>query len=85
MISFVRRLFRHPLRISFLAFARSKTTAKVLPSLIPALLQLWFKTRKRQQLVPFLGFAPLLVGEASLKENRSLLDIRQEFNLLELI
>jgi hypothetical protein len=50
---------------------------KVLPPLIPALIQLWFKTRKRQQLVPFLGFESLL--------DRSLLDIRQEFNLLELI
>jgi hypothetical protein len=50
---------------------------KVLPPLIPALIQLWFKTRKRQQLVPFLGFEPLL--------DRSLLDIRQEFELLELI
>jgi hypothetical protein len=50
---------------------------KVLPPLIPTLIQLWFKTRKRQQLVPFLGFEPLL--------DRSLLDIRQEFELLELI
>jgi hypothetical protein len=50
---------------------------KVLPPLIPALIQLWFKTRKRQQLVPFLGFEALL--------DRSLLDIRQEFELLELI
>jgi hypothetical protein len=50
---------------------------KVLPMLIPAVIQLWFKTRKRQQLVPFLEFEPLL--------DRSLLDIRQEFNLLELI
>jgi hypothetical protein len=50
---------------------------KVLPSLIPASIQLWFKTRKRQQLLPFLGFEPLL--------DRSLIDIRQEFDLLELI
>jgi hypothetical protein len=50
---------------------------KVLPSLIPALIQLWSKTRKRQQLVPFLGFETLL--------DRSLIDIRQEFGLLELI
>jgi hypothetical protein len=50
---------------------------KVLPALIPALIPIWFKTRKRQKLVPFLEFEPLL--------DRSLLDIRQEFDLLEFI
>jgi len=50
---------------------------KVLPSLIPALIPLWFKTRKRQKRLPFLAFEPLL--------DRSLLDIRQEFDLLEVI
>ena len=50
---------------------------RVLPLLIPELLSLWFKTRKRQNLVPFLGFESLL--------DRSLLDIRQEFNLLQFV
>jgi hypothetical protein len=50
---------------------------RVLPSLIPALIPIWFRTRKRQKLVPFLEFEPLL--------DRTLLDIRQEFDLLELI
>lgn len=50
---------------------------RVLPLLIPALIPLWFKTRKRQKRVPFLEFEPLL--------DRSLLDIRQEFDLLQFI
>lgn len=50
---------------------------RVLPALIPALIPIWFKTRKRQKLIPFLGFEPLL--------DRSLLDIRQEFDLLQFI
>jgi hypothetical protein len=50
---------------------------RVLPTLIPALIPIWFKTRKRQKLVPFLEFEPLL--------DRSLLDIRQEFDLLQFI
>jgi hypothetical protein len=50
---------------------------RVLPKLIPALIPIWFKTRKRQKLVPFLEFEPLL--------DRSLLDIRQEFDLLQFI
>jgi hypothetical protein len=50
---------------------------RVLPALILALIPIWFKTRNRQQLVPFLEFEPLL--------DRSLLDIRQEFDLLEFI
>ncbi len=50
---------------------------KVLPTLIPALIPIWFKTRNRQKLVPFLEFEPLL--------DRPLLKIRQEFDLLPLI
>lgn len=50
---------------------------KVLPALIPELISLWQKTRQRQNLVPFLEFAPLL--------DRSLLDIRQSFDLLPLL
>jgi hypothetical protein len=50
---------------------------RVLPALILALIPIWFKTRNRQQLVPFLEFEPLL--------DRSLLDIRQEFDLLKFI
>ncbi len=50
---------------------------RVLPALFPALIPIWFKTRKRQKLIPFLGFEPLL--------DRSLLDIRQEFDLLQFI
>lgn len=50
---------------------------RVLPPLILALIPIWFKTRKRQKLLPFLEFEPLL--------DRSLLDIRQEFDLLQFI
>jgi hypothetical protein len=50
---------------------------RVLPKLIPTLIPIWFKTRNRQKLVPFLEFEPLL--------DRSLLDIRQEFDLLQFI
>jgi hypothetical protein len=53
------------------------TVLKVLPMLIPALIPIWFKTRKRQKRLPFLEFEPLL--------DRSLLDIRQEFDLLQFI
>ncbi len=49
----------------------------VLPKLLPELISIWFKTRNRQNRVPFLEFEPLL--------NRSLLDIRQEFKLLDLM
>jgi hypothetical protein len=49
----------------------------VLPRLVPALIPIWFKTRKRQKLVPFLEFEPLL--------DRTLLDIRQEYDLLPFI
>jgi hypothetical protein len=48
---------------------------RVLPALIPELISIWFKTRNRHKLVPFLEFEPLL--------DRSLLEIRQEFNLLK--
>lgn len=50
---------------------------KVLPPLIPELISIWFKTRKCKKRLPFLEFEPLL--------DRSLLNIRQEFALLELI
>jgi hypothetical protein len=50
---------------------------RVLPTLIPALIPIWFKTRNRQKLLPFLEFEPLL--------DRTLLDIRQEYNLLPFI
>lgn len=49
----------------------------VLPRLLPELANIWFKTRGKRQYVPFFDFEPLL--------DRSLLDIRQEFDLLELI
>jgi hypothetical protein len=54
-----------------------KSVLGVLPSLIPALIPIWFKTRKRHKLLPFLEFEPLL--------DRSLLEIRQEFDLLQFI
>jgi hypothetical protein len=50
---------------------------KVLPALIPTLIPIWFKTRNWQKRLPFLEFEPLL--------DRSLLEIRQEFNLLQFI
>jgi hypothetical protein len=50
---------------------------RVLPALIPALIPIWFKTRKRQKLLPFLEFEPLL--------DHTLLDIRQEYDLLQFI
>jgi hypothetical protein len=50
---------------------------RVLPALTPELISIRFKTRKRQSQVPFLEFEPLL--------DRSLLDIRQEFDLLQFI
>jgi hypothetical protein len=48
---------------------------KELPSLIPALVRIWFKTRNWKKRLPFLEFEPLL--------DRSLLDIRQEFDVLQ--
>ena len=50
---------------------------RVLPALIPELISIWFKTRNREKRLPFLDFQPLL--------DRSLLDIRKEFDLLPLI
>ncbi|WP_242025713.1 hypothetical protein [Leptolyngbya sp. FACHB-36] len=50
---------------------------KVIPPLIPELISIWLKTRKRSKRVPFLEFEPLL--------DRTLLDIRQEFDLLQFI
>lgn len=50
---------------------------KVLPPLIPELVSIWFKTRNREKKVPFLEFHSLL--------DRSLLEIRQEFDLLPFI
>jgi hypothetical protein len=50
---------------------------QVLPRLIPEIISIWFKTRSRQKRLPFLEFEPLL--------DRSLLDIRREFDLLQFI
>lgn len=50
---------------------------KVLPFLIPKLILIWIKTRNRKNRLPFLEFEPLLA--------RSLLSIRQEFDLLPFI
>lgn len=50
---------------------------KVLPPLLPVLVMLWFKTRNRKQRVPFLEFEALL--------DRTLLEIRQEYDLLPLM
>lgn len=49
----------------------------VVPRLLPELVSIWFKTRNRENRVPFLEFESLL--------NRSLLDIRREFGILDLI
>jgi len=49
----------------------------VLPRLLPELIVMRFKTCQRQRYVPFLNFEPLL--------ERSLLEIRQEFDLLPFI
>ena len=49
----------------------------VIPQLLPELILIWFKTRKRQRYVPFLNFEPLL--------DRSLLDIRTEFEIRDFI
>ena len=50
---------------------------KVLPGVILELIPIWFQTRNRQKLLPFLDFEPLM--------ERSLLDIRQEYNLMPLL
>lgn len=47
---------------------------RVLPAVILELIPIWVKTRNRQKLLPFFEFESLL--------DRSLLDIRQEFDLL---
>ncbi|MEP0914704.1 hypothetical protein NDI45_27770 [Leptolyngbya sp. GB1-A1] len=47
---------------------------KVLPGVVLELIPIWFKTRNRQKLLPFLNFEPLM--------ERSLLNIRQEYDLL---
>jgi hypothetical protein len=49
----------------------------VLPRLLPEVMSIWFKTRGTRKYYPFFAYEPLL--------NRSLLEIRQEFNLLPLI
>lgn len=54
-----------------------RSILSVLPLLIPRLILIWFKTRDRKKQIPFLEFEPLL--------DRSLLDIRQEFDLLQFI
>lgn len=48
----------------------------VLPSVLIDLIPIWIRTRNRQKRLPFLDFEPLL--------DRSLLDIRQEFDLISL-
>jgi hypothetical protein len=50
---------------------------RVLPAVILELIPIWFTTRNREKLVPFIEFEPLL--------ERSLFDIRQEFDLLKFI
>lgn len=50
---------------------------KVLPSLVPEIISIWFKTRNWKKRVPFLESHVLL--------ELSLLDIRQEFGLLPFI
>jgi hypothetical protein len=50
---------------------------RVLPRLIPTLIPIWLKTRNWQKRLPFLEFEHLL--------DRSLLDIRLEFDLLQFI
>lgn len=54
-----------------------RSILKVLPGVILELIPIWFRTRNRQKSVPFLEFEPLL--------DRSLLDIRKEFDLLPLL
>ena len=50
---------------------------RVLPSLVLELIPIWSNTHNRQKLLPFLGFEPLL--------DRTLLDIRKEFDLLQFV
>ncbi len=49
----------------------------VLPRLIPEVIDIWYKTRSARKYYPFLNYESLL--------DRSLLEIRQEFDLLPLI
>jgi hypothetical protein len=49
----------------------------VLPQLLPELVQIWFKTRGQRKYYPFLDYQDLF--------DLSLLEIRQEFDLLPLI
>ncbi len=49
----------------------------VLPRLLPEVLTIWFKTRGTRKYYPFLDYEPLL--------DCSLLEIRQDFNLLPFI
>ena len=49
----------------------------VLPQLLPELFSMWIKTRKRESYVPYLNYQPL--------SERSLLEIRQQFDLLPFI
>ncbi|AGY60112.1 hypothetical protein GKIL_3866 [Gloeobacter kilaueensis JS1] len=49
----------------------------VLPKLVPELIRLWWRNRGRGRFVPFLAFEPLL--------DRSLVEIRREFDLLPLM
>jgi hypothetical protein len=49
----------------------------VLPRLLPKVIYIWFKTRRTRKYYPFFAHESLL--------NRSLLEIRQEFNLLPFI
>ncbi|MDX2272181.1 MAG: hypothetical protein NW237_09575 [Cyanobacteriota bacterium] len=58
-------------------FWLSGAVLKVLPPLMPELISIWLRTRQRHHRVPFLEFEPLL--------DRSLLEIRQEFDLLPFI
>ena len=44
---------------------------------LPEVISMWFKTRKRQRYITYLNFEPFL--------NHSLLEIRQEFDLLPFI
>ena len=53
------------------------SVVRVLPVLFPELVRIWWKTRNWPKRLPFLEFEPLM--------ERSLLDIRQEFDLLQFI
>ncbi|NEP08843.1 MAG: hypothetical protein F6K14_01000 [Symploca sp. SIO2C1] len=49
----------------------------MLPRLLPEVIVIWFKTRGKRNYYPFLDYKPLL--------DRSLWEIRQEFDLLPFI